>query len=78
MERRDVVRRALIAEFSTNQLSRNLFWAGVHGDDAVCAMDREQMIDAWVELVATGKGVAAVPVATASSDATAFGWERVA
>jgi hypothetical protein len=77
MERMHVVRRALIAKLSKIHLMVNLYQADVDGE-AVDAMDREQLIDAWSDLVATGKGAGAMPVATASSDPTEFDWEMLA
>ena len=72
-----MVRHAMIAKLSKIQLMVKLYQADLDGE-AVDAMDREQLIDAWADLVATGKGAGAMPVATASSDPTEFGWEMLA
>ena len=72
-----MAQRAQVAKMSSNRLVAKLLQAGVR-EEAIDAMSREQLMDAWAELVATGKDVAPAPAVAASSGATDFEREKLA
>ena len=68
MEKLDTKQREIIKKMSTVRLVAKLVQAGVKEEDLE-ALSREQLLEAWAELVATGKDVAKVtgPVTTAAT-----------
>jgi len=77
MERINAAQRAQVAKMSCSRPAVKLSQAGVR-EKAIDAMSSEQLMDAWAELVATGKDVATAPAAAASSGAMDFEREKLA
>jgi hypothetical protein len=77
MERINAAQHAQVAKMSSSRLAVKLSQAGVR-EEAIDAMSREQLMDAWAELVATSKDVTPAPAVAESSGATDFEREKLA
>ena len=64
-------KQAEIKKMSTERLVAYLIRAG-QDEETVLAMDRKQLLEAWAELVATGRDKPAKPIAVAPSDPRAM------
>ena len=77
MDRLNAKQRAQVAKMSSYRLFAKLAQEGARVE-VLDLMDREQLIEAWAKLFATGKGVVTTPAVAATSGATALMWEGLA